>query len=74
MTTSDHGFTPREQRVLELTANGLRAKAIARQLHVSPSTVHADLVSMRSKTGASTLPNLVHLGHLAGLLGEVPDA
>lgn len=47
-------FTPREQEVLELIAEGLSNQAIADRLHVGITTVKAHVGALYSKTGATS--------------------
>ncbi len=62
---SVHGFarslhlTPAETRVLELLCAGVRPTAIARQQNVAVSTVRTQIGSIRAKTGASSISELV---------------
>lgn len=62
---SVHGFarslnlTPAETRVLELLCAGVRPTAIARQQNVAVSTVRTQIGSIRAKTGAGSISELV---------------
>ncbi len=62
---SVHGFarsvnlTPAETRVLELLCGGVRPTAIARQQNVAVSTVRTQIGSIRAKTGAASIAELV---------------
>ena len=62
---SVHGFarslqlTPAETRVLELLCAGARPTAIARQQNVAVSTVRTQIGSIRAKTGAGSISELV---------------
>ncbi len=62
---SVHGFarsvnlTPAETRVLELLCSGVRPTAIARQQNVAVSTVRTQIGSIRAKTGAASIAELV---------------
>jgi DNA-binding CsgD family transcriptional regulator len=62
---SVHGFarslhlTPAETRVLELLCAGVRPTAIARQQNVAVSTVRTQIGSIRAKTGAASISELV---------------
>ncbi len=80
---SVHGFarslnlTPAETRVLELLCAGVRPTAIALQQNVAVSTVRTQIGSIRAKTGASSISELVRqvavlpplVGALRGGLG-----
>jgi two-component system, NarL family, nitrate/nitrite response regulator NarL len=61
-------LSPREQQVLRLIAEGRSAPAIARQLHLSPSTVKTHLQSLYEKLGVSDRAAAVASAMRAGLL------
>jgi DNA-binding NarL/FixJ family response regulator len=52
--TTDHPFSPREQQVLTLAAQGLTNKEIAYRLGVSDRTVQFHMNSVFNKTGTSS--------------------
>ena len=52
-------LTPAETRVLELLCAGVRPTQIARQLNVAVSTVRTQIGSIRAKTGAASISDLV---------------
>ena len=54
LPTEDHPFSPREQEVLTLAAQGLTNKEIAYRLGVSDRTVQFHMNSVFNKTGASS--------------------
>ena len=62
---SVHGFarsmnlTPAETRVLELLCSGVRPTAVALQQGVAVSTVRTQIGSIRAKTGATSISELV---------------
>ena len=64
---SVHGFarsvklTPAETRVLELLCGGVRPTEVARQQGVALSTVRTQIGSIRAKTGAGSISELVRL-------------
>jgi two-component system response regulator DesR len=60
--------TPREQEVLRLLAAGLRTRAIAARLSVSPRTVERHLTVLRGKLDARTPAELVRQAEAAGVL------
>lgn len=66
-------LTGREQRILELLADGHDGADIARHLGVglgtSLGTVKADKARLYAKLGARNAAHAVHLGHRYGLLG-----
>jgi DNA-binding CsgD family transcriptional regulator len=47
-------LTPREERVVELVAEGLSTREIGRRLHLSPDTVKSHLTHVFAKLGASS--------------------
>ena len=63
---SVHGFarsvslTPAETRVLELLCGGVSPTEVARQQGVAVSTVRTQIGSIRAKTGAGSIRELVH--------------
>jgi DNA-binding CsgD family transcriptional regulator len=52
-------LTPAETRVLELLCNGVQPTAIAVQQGVAVSTVRTQIGSIRAKTGANSIRELV---------------
>src|SRR6478609_3485699 len=60
-------LSPREQEVLRLIAEGSSAPEIARQLHLSPSTVKTHLQSLYEKLGVSDRAAAVASAMRAGL-------
>jgi two-component system nitrate/nitrite response regulator NarL len=67
-TESRPVLSPREQEVLRLIAEGGSAPEIARQLHLSPSTVKTHLQSLYEKLGVSDRAAAVASAMRAGLL------
>jgi two-component system nitrate/nitrite response regulator NarL len=67
-----HGFRPllsaRELEVLHLTAAGLSAPAIGRELHLSPETIKTHLRNVYDKLGVSDRAAAVAEGMRRGLL------
>jgi non-specific serine/threonine protein kinase len=61
-------LTAREQEVLQLVAQGLPNKAIARQLVISPSTVNYHLTSIFHKLGVDTRAQAVAVAAQRALL------
>ncbi|MFQ5813336.1 MAG: LuxR C-terminal-related transcriptional regulator [Anaerolineae bacterium] len=64
--TSDEMLTPREREVLQLMAQGLPNKAIAKRLHISLHTVKFHVASILGKLGASSRTEAVTLGARRG--------
>jgi DNA-binding CsgD family transcriptional regulator len=62
---SNHHLTPAESTVLRLLADGMSPELIARTANVAVSTVRTQIVSIRQKTGAGSIGELLRL--LAGL-------
>jgi len=52
------GLSPREREILQLTAEGKTVKDIARHLHVSIKTIHANRRRLMEKLGVSTVAEL----------------
>jgi two-component system nitrate/nitrite response regulator NarL len=61
-------LSPRESEILKLTASGLSAPDIGRQLHLSPATVKTHLKSLYEKLGVSDRAAAVAEGMRRGLL------
>ena len=61
-------LTPREHQVLELLAEGLSNKAIARRLGISDQTVKFHVASIGGKLGAQNRTEAVRLGIQRGLI------
>jgi len=61
-------LTPRESEVLQLIAEGLSAPDIARQIHLSPTTVKTHLGTLYEKLGVSDRAAAVAEGMRRGLL------
>jgi DNA-binding NarL/FixJ family response regulator len=61
-------LTGRERDVLQLVAQGLPNKAIARRLQISEHTVKFHVAAILSKLGAGSRTEAVHLGARRGLV------
>ena len=61
-------LTPRESEVLHMIAEGLSAPEIARQIHLSPTTVKTHLHTLYEKLGVSDRAAAVAEGMRRGLL------
>jgi len=61
-------LTPREMQVLELLAEGLPNKAIARRLDISDQTVKFHVAAICGKLGAANRTDAVRLGITRGLV------
>jgi DNA-binding CsgD family transcriptional regulator len=55
-----HGLTLAESRVLQALCDGARPVQIAAQLEVALSTVRTHIGTLRGKTGAASISDLVH--------------
>jgi RNA polymerase sigma factor (sigma-70 family) len=51
-------LSSRERQILQLSAEGMAVKEIARKLHISPKTVHANRHRLMDKLGFSSLADL----------------
>lgn len=61
-------LTPREREVMVFVASGLPSKDIARRLEISYRTVEGYRQRVREKTGTSSLPELVEMAQICGLI------
>ena len=62
-------FTARQTQVLQLAANGLTYKEIAREMHITPSGVHGHAMKMRERfEEAAPMTKLVAEGFREGIL------
>ena len=61
-------LTRRMNEVLKLRANGLTAKQISRELHISVRTVSQYDTDIKILTGAKSLAHLIYIAMKAGLL------
>ena len=66
-----YNLTNREAEVLRLLANGLSNKEIANTLDLSVRTAEAHRLSIRRKTSANTLSDLVRIAKAVGLVSAV---
>ena len=57
--TGDAGLTPHQERVLELSAEGLTYKEIGARLYISESTVRFHMQKMKAKFGTRTKTELI---------------
>lgn len=55
------GLTPRETEILELLARGKNRETIARDQHLSKSTVHTHMIHIYQKTGVHSQQELIEL-------------
>jgi NarL family two-component system response regulator LiaR len=67
-------LTEREKEVLQLVAQGLSNKAIARALHLSPGTVKVHVSNILSKLEVSSRTEACVLALQSGLIPPVDDA
>jgi DNA-binding NarL/FixJ family response regulator len=66
--TASEPLTPRELQVLQLVAQGLPNKGIARQLGISENTAKFHVASLTGKLGASSRTEAVTLAARRGLI------
>jgi DNA-binding NarL/FixJ family response regulator len=64
----DAELTSREREVLELLANGMRPKQIARELVISPKTVASHLQSVLAKLGVHSRAEAIALAYKEGFV------
>jgi two-component system nitrate/nitrite response regulator NarL len=67
----DAELTGREREVLELLANGMRPKQIARELVISPKTVSSHLQSVLAKLGVHSRAEAIAIAYREGFVGPV---
>jgi DNA-binding NarL/FixJ family response regulator len=68
MADSDGKLTTRQRAVLKLIAQGLTYKAVARRLHVEPSTVRTHLNDLHARLGSTNAPHAVYIAVTRGLI------
>jgi two-component system, NarL family, nitrate/nitrite response regulator NarL len=68
MADSDGKLTTRQRAVLKLIAQGLTYKAVARRLHVEPSTVRTHLNDLHHRLGSTNAPHAVYIAVTRGLI------
>lgn len=59
-------LTRRQRQVVQLLANGLKAKEIARELFVEPSSVNDMVYRIRVQLEAESLPQIVAIAIRTG--------
>ena len=59
----DNPLTARESEILDLIAQGLTSKQIARQLSISPYTVNTHRDNLRRKLGGDWIKNVRGVGY-----------
>lgn len=59
-------LTRRQRQVVQLLANGLKAKEIARELFVEPSSVNDMVYRIRLQLEAKSLPQIVAIAMRTG--------
>lgn len=67
-------LSEREAQVVRLLLSGIRVPLIARQLHLSPSTVRNQLSAIYRKLGVSSQQELILLFHGFWYDGRTPPA
>ena len=67
----DAELTGREREVLELLANGMRPKQIARELVISPKTVASHLQSVLGKLGVHSRAEAIAIAYREGFVGPL---
>ena len=63
-----YGLTTRQVQILQLAADGLSAKQIARDLRISVRTVEGHFAAMRSRTGCVTVGSLTAWAVASGIV------
>ncbi|WP_220188231.1 response regulator transcription factor, partial [Pseudonocardia pini] len=66
-------LTPRQERVLELAAEGLTYREIAARLSISTSTVRFHIQGLKDRLGARTMSELVAIAIRAALITPAPE-
>jgi DNA-binding NarL/FixJ family response regulator len=67
-------LTPRQERVLELAADGLTYAEIGRRLFISESTVRFHIQALKARLGARTKTELIATAIRTALIAPGPDA
>lgn len=67
-------MTKQRRALIELVAEGRGNREIARALIIAEDTVKTHMIRIRAQFDAIDRTNLVHLAHLRGVFGEVPQA
>lgn len=65
--------TPRQERVLELAAEGLTYQEIGEQLYISESTVRFHMQKLKAKFGARTKTDLIAKAIRAGVIAPATE-
>lgn len=66
-------LSPRQLQVLRLIAAGHDTPAIARQLHVSQSTVRTTRANLFEKLGVHNAPHAIAVAYHRGILAADPE-
>ena len=70
MSELENTLTRREVTILRYVAQGMNSRAIARQIHVQPRTIHYYFRVIKSKLNAGTLEEVMFIAGRDSLLGE----
>jgi DNA-binding NarL/FixJ family response regulator len=72
--TSDNRLTPQQERVLELSAEGLTYREIGARLFISESTVRFHMQKLKGKFGARTKTELIARAIRTGAMAPASEA
>ncbi len=67
-------LSPRQLRVLRMTADGYTRERIAEEIYASVATVRNIREQIFTKLGADTAAHAVHIAHQYGILTDPADA
>ncbi len=67
-------LSPRQERILELAAEGLTNRAIGERLYISESTVRFHIQKLKARYGARTRAELVARAIRLGVIPPAPEA
>jgi DNA-binding NarL/FixJ family response regulator len=70
MSDLENPLTRREITILRYVAQGMNSRAIARQIHLQPRTIHYYFGVIKSKLNASSMEEVMFIAGRESLLGD----